>query len=49
MITTAMAITKLIRLQVTFARIITVLLTETAMDVKTAMVTAQVIHQMLEE
>ena len=48
-ITTVMGIMKAIQLQATFARTITVLLTEIAMDAKTVMVMAQVIHQLLEE
>ena len=44
--TTAMGITKAIRLQATFARTITGPLTEIAMAVKTAMVTVQATHQM---
>ena len=44
--TTAMGITKAIRLQATFARTITGPLTEIATDAKTAMVTVQATHQM---
>ena len=49
MMTTAMAIMKAICLQATSARIITVLLTETAMAVKTVMAMVQVIHRMSAE